>query len=389
MTGGNDIVMFLANGFASDPRVEKEAVALIAAGHSVTVLAWDREGSLPVTEERSGIRIERFGPPSGHGRGARSIPGFLRFWRSAARRAATLAPSVLHCHDLDTAIAGLLARRRLARVRDLGGIPRLVLDFHELYRQSNMIPRGVAGRLVGAVAALVERVAIPRSDAVLVANPGSMSAYRRYERDCEFHIIENAPEKTRFVPHGPRRTQPDEPLTIGYMGQKRDATSLLNLIGVTRGDARLRAILAGGGVGAAEVEAAASGCARLEVSGRFVYDDLPELYKRCDVIYAVYDASLLNWRTAFPVKVMEAMACALPVIVAQGTWVADYVREHGIGLAVDPGPGPLHTALATLLEDPAAAREMGTRGRERIDAGLNWEAVADRLVGVYRGLLGE
>ena len=399
MSGSPDILMFLTNGFASDPRVEKEAAALIGAGYRVAVLAWDREGSLPSRDERNGVAIERFGPSGGHGRGARNIPGFVSFWRAAAGRASELQPRALHCHDLDTAPAGLMARSRIARSAQGSGrgsdphadarTPALVLDFHELYRQSNMIPKGIAGTVVGGVATLVERRAVPASDAVLVANPGSMSAYARYRDRSAFHIIENAPDKGRFAPHGPRRTRPDEPLTVGFMGQKRYTASLLDLIEVTQRDERLHSILAGGGVGAAEVEAAAEGKHRLEVSGRFVYDELPALYARCDVVHAVYDTGLGNVRTLFPVKVMEAMACALPVIVAEGTWVAEYVREHGIGLAVDPGPDPLRTALTTLLEDPATAREMGRRGRDRIEAGLNWEAVADRLVDVYRGLLGE
>ena len=42
------VVMLLTNDFVSDPRVEKEAVALIGAGWDVTVLAWDRAGTAPV-----------------------------------------------------------------------------------------------------------------------------------------------------------------------------------------------------------------------------------------------------------------------------------------------------------------------------------------------------
>ncbi len=383
MKRGLDIVMFLTNGLASDPRVEKEAAALIAAGHQVTVLAWDREGSLPRVEERAGMHIERLGPVSGHGRGVRSIPGFRTYWSAAARRAVELRPDVLHCHDLDTAVAGLRARKRLSRA---GRSPRLVLDFHELYRESNMIPKGWAGRSVRLAVTLVERRSIPAADAVLVANPGSIGAYDRYASATAFHVIENAPDIDRFEPRGPLRKEPGEPLTVGFMGQKRYIDSLLDLIEVVGRDDRLRAILAGGGVGAAQVEGAAAGNDRIEVSGRFVYDELPGLYGRCDAIHAVYDTGLGNVRTLFPVKVMEAMASALPVIVAKGTWIAGYVEDHGIGYSVAPGTDELHRVLEDMLGDPARAAEMGARGRALIEAGLNWHAVADRLVDVYAGL---
>jgi glycosyltransferase involved in cell wall biosynthesis len=377
--------MFLTNGLRSDPRVEKEAAALTGAGYSVCVLAWDREGTLPRTEQRGGLHIERFGPAGGHGRGARNVPGYLSFWWAAARRSAELQPRALHCHDLDTAPAGMLARRRTPRKQRT----RLVLDFHELYRESNMIPRGVVGRLVSPVVALVERCAVPTSDAVLVANPGSMDAYRCYEGTSDFRVIENAPDAKRFSSEGPARRTASDPMTVGFMGQKRYVEGLLDLIEVVQRDERLCALLAGGGVRAHEVEAAAVGKERVEVSGRFSYDDLPALYGRCDVVHAVYDTGLGNVRTLFPVKVMEAMASALPVIVGSGTWIAGYVEEHGIGLPVERGPEALQGALETLLDDPRAAREMGMRGRALIEAGLNWETVSKRLVDAYAELLNE
>jgi glycosyltransferase involved in cell wall biosynthesis len=120
------------------------------------------------------------------------------------------------------------------------------------------------------------------------------------------------------------------------------------------------------------------------VSGPFSYDGLPDLYMQCDCIYAVYDARLGNVRTLFPVKVMEAMACGLPVIVAEGTWAGNYVLEHGIGLVVRPSDVvALRGALGALKSDPAGVAEMGRRGRGIIEGGLNWPAAAGRLTDIY------
>ena len=54
-----NILMTLANPFTHDPRVYNEARSLIKKGYKVTVLAWDKEGDSPVTEERDGINIVR------------------------------------------------------------------------------------------------------------------------------------------------------------------------------------------------------------------------------------------------------------------------------------------------------------------------------------------
>lgn len=371
------VVMLLSNGLTSDPRVEKEAAALVGAGYEVTVLAWDRGGSLPAREERGGFTIERFGPAAVHGGGLRNVGKYRTFWALASARAAQLAPDFVHCHDLDTAPAGMRAQRTSARR------PRLVLDFHELYRESNMVPqRGFAG--VGARAAirLLERRALASADVVLVANPGTLDYYRALGAGDKLVPIENAPDAAVFLPAtGPR---PARPFTVGFAGQKRYIGGLATLIDVVRRHEDTAAVLAGGGTCADEVARLAAGLDRVEVSGPFAYTDLPRLYTRSDVVYAVYDVSLGNVRTLFPVKVMEAMACGLPVIVAEGTWVGEYVSRNRVGVTVAPDDAAsLERALDLLKSDPFEAAQMGVRGRALIETGLNWSAVSARLLATY------
>jgi glycosyltransferase involved in cell wall biosynthesis len=150
----------------------------------------------------------------------------------------------------------------------------------------------------------------------------------------------------------------------------------------------LAALLAGGGTAADEVARHAAGLQRIEVSGPFAYGELPALYARCDAIYAVYDVTLGNVRTLFPVKMMEAMACALPMVVAEGTWAGEYATRTGVGLTVRPGDASsLESALVRLAEDPEAAAAMGRRGRALIEGGLDWCAVSERLVATYGRVL--
>jgi hypothetical protein len=53
------IVMLLSASGTADPRVAKEAEALVAGGYEVVVLAWDREKRDPAIIERDGWRIRR------------------------------------------------------------------------------------------------------------------------------------------------------------------------------------------------------------------------------------------------------------------------------------------------------------------------------------------
>jgi glycosyltransferase involved in cell wall biosynthesis len=283
---------------------------------------------------------------------------------------------VVHCHDLDTAPAGLAVLKRAA------GRPGLVLDMHELYRDSNMVPqRGLAARVARATVRLVERRAFRAADRIIVANPGTVDYYRSLGVGDKIIVVENAPDVKRF---GLVARDQGAPFTVGYFGQKRYLEGLRLLMEAIQPHAGMRAVLRGGGVAAGEVAALAGTMERVTSSGAFTYAELPALYAECDVVYAVYDVTLGNVRTLFPVKVMEAMASGLPVIVAGGTWIGDYVAENGIGVAVPSGDREaLEAALIALASDAKARAAMGARGRAIVEGGLNWDAATGRLLQAY------
>lgn len=364
----------------TDPRVLKEADALAAAGYEVTVLAWDRASEAERTLAMpGGWTLENVGPLAAHGAGLRNVGRYLAFWREATSRAFDLAPDAVHCHNLDSAPVALRIRRRRRR-----GV-RLVFDFHEIYRESRALPqRGVAGAVARAAARVLERRSLAAADQVITVVEAQVGYYEALGARG-VAVIENAPDLERYAPV----VRDAHDFVVSFIGQKRLLTALENLMTAVQGLPRVRALLVGGGPGQDAVAAFAEGLERVEVAGRIDPSDVPALYRRCDAVYACYDATLLNWRTALPVKVMEGMACALPVIVTKGTYIAEYVERNGLGLAVDYSDvGELTRALARLEGDRAAAREMGRRGREIVERELNWGAVARRLVGSYDALFG-
>lgn len=372
------VVMLLTNDFVADPRVEKEALALIGAGFDVTVLAWDRAGTAPVREVREGISIERFGPRATHGAGPRALSLYGEFWRAVAARARELEPRVVHCHDMDTVPAG----RRAVKGTDT----RLVLDFHELYRESRVVPRmPIVGDVVAAGIDRVEAGGLAHADLVVLAWPGMLKRYQA-RFDGPVVVVDNAPDLDRFAPDPAPRG--DRSFDVCYIGQKRYVASLELLIDVVQRHDDLACFLAGGGVGETRIAEYAQGKQRVEVIGRVRYDEIPALYRGRDCVYTLYDAAVGNARIHMPVKVMEAMACALPVLVTAGTWVGGYVEREGIGFAVDStDPSAVEAAIVRLKDDPDLAHDMGTRGRAIVEDTLNWEAASQRLVAAYRALL--
>lgn len=88
---------------------------------------------------------------------------------------------------------------------------------------------------------------------------------------------------------------------------------------------------------------------------------------------------------SFGMAVVEAMAAARPVVVTRSCGWKE-LETRGAGLLVDQTPQAIADALVRLIDDPAAAAAMGTRGRAWADRAFTWPAVADAFAAAYAGL---
>ncbi|HEX5724561.1 MAG TPA: glycosyltransferase [Longimicrobiaceae bacterium] len=107
----------------------------------------------------------------------------------------------------------------------------------------------------------------------------------------------------------------------------------------------------------------------------------------CDafVLPAVVDAK--GDTEGLGVVLLEAMSYARPVLASEAGGIVDIVRDGRNGFLLTPGDADaLAGAVAALMDDPARARALGLQGREDVEAGFSWDAIADRLAGIYRGL---
>src|SRR4051812_31329369 len=150
--------MLLQRTSRYDNRVLREARALAAAGHAVTIVelapgdrdAEARPGELAIASALPHPAAKRWIPFKLH----RFVSG-LTIVRAALR----LRPDVVHAHDVAMLPSGWLAAR-LARAQ-------LVYDTHEL-------ATGVAyrTRAYARLVAVLERLIVPRADAVITVSDG-------------------------------------------------------------------------------------------------------------------------------------------------------------------------------------------------------------------------
>jgi sugar transferase (PEP-CTERM/EpsH1 system associated) len=110
-------------------------------------------------------------------------------------------------------------------------------------------------------------------------------------------------------------------------------------------------------------------------------DDVRPFLKRAAVAVAPlrYGAGIQN-------KVLEAMACATPVVSTPQAVSALSVRPGREALVAED-PGEFAEKVLCLLDDVRRQRQLGQAGRSFVEANHCWEAIASRLEEIYREVI--
>jgi mannosyltransferase len=121
---------------------------------------------------------------------------------------------------------------------------------------------------------------------------------------------------------------------------------------------------------------------RFAITGELSVDEVRRWYRRL-TIYA-----FTSRNEGFGLTLIEAMSVGAAV-VASRAGAAELVIQDGVtGVLTPPGDvEALVAALEPLMRDPAAATEMGARGRARALENFSIDVEAKRIADVYRGLV--
>ncbi|MBU4332090.1 glycosyltransferase family 4 protein [Patescibacteria group bacterium] len=104
--------------------------------------------------------------------------------------------------------------------------------------------------------------------------------------------------------------------------------------------------------------------------------DLPAFYNIADVVVL----PSIDKSEAFGLVLIEAMACAKPVIASDLAGVRSVVEDGVNGFLVKPkNTGELANRIDYVLSNIETAKQMGGRGREKVERVYNWERVGQDL----------
>jgi len=389
------IVLVTHSYYEEDPRVRRQAEAILAAGRPVDVIALRGPGDASEGEV-DGVRVRRLDVQRHQGAGLGTyLVEYLAFF---VRVALTLVRSHPRRRYALVQVATLPDWLVLAALPlRLVGVP-VILDLHESMPDffRSRFPRA-ANPIVHRSLLLAERLSIGAATHALTVNdalrdrlvglgvaPGHVS------------VVRNTPSLARFDPaaHAARQFMADGSLRLVYAGA---LTPTYELDVAIRAVARLAAArpplsvhldIYGRGDSRPALEALTAELAigdRITFHGRIPLDVVPAAIARADIGLAptrrdtFTDASLSTKILEYAAMRRAAVASRLPLVTH--TFPDDTVATYAPG-----DPDDLAAQVLRLIDDPAA-RQAAVERAAALVAGMAWEHDAVAYLALLEGFM--
>jgi glycosyltransferase involved in cell wall biosynthesis len=186
-----------------------------------------------------------------------------------------------------------------------------------------------------------------------------------------------------------RRHGLEDDVVVGYVGTFQRWHGVNGLLSacarLRRGDRRIKVLLVGPYFADAMKfgkEIGLDGDAIF--TGPVSYEAVPHYINACDILCAPYDPSLSTIRSesgiGAPLKVLEYMACAKPIVSTSVPPITKVVENGRTGVLVPPGDiASLASALGDLVDARQHRESLGRSAREAVVARYSWDALTETL----------
>jgi glycosyltransferase involved in cell wall biosynthesis len=393
-SAGKRILMLLQNNpYPRDTRVRREALALVAAGHEVTVIS-PRAPDQSAVEVVDGVHAYRYpAPPEADG-----FAGYVLEYGTAVVASAVLTLwvllrrgfDVIHAHNPPDLFVLVAAPYKLFG-------KRFVFDHHDLAPE--MYDARFRERARPAVRTLLrwaERLTFRLADHVISTNESyrEVALQRGGVSPERVTVVRNGPILERWVSAEPDPAwRAKAPTLIGYIGQMAMHDGIdyllraLHELVTTLGRDDVHLVLIGEGSDKPRLEALRDelGLAPyVTFTGHVSDDEVVRILASSDVCVSPDPKDPFTERSTM-IKLTEYMALSKPMVAFD---LLEHRRTAGDAALYARPNDVLDFArqIERLMDDPALRQALGREGRRRMEEGLSWEHSRPALLGVYESL---
>jgi len=344
--------------------VQKVAREMVRRGHEVTVVTASDSGT-PCREQDQGVEILR----------VRSMPN--PFWSEGRlpilsyeglqEIVADVQPDVINTHD-----SGLLGVQLYRLEHEKKHVPEL-LTCHYL-------PRYVTHyiKIGDAVEEVVEDIAweitirlINGFDHVIFPTRTQRQAFIEEGLETPSTVISNGLDISRYSPTGSdeedivtRYGLPPGPriLVVGRLARDKKLDVLIRAMKEVTSTHQAHLILVGRGDDRQRLQALAERLGlrdRVHFLGYVPEEDLPALYRHCDIFAIASDVEVQS------IPTLQAAATGLPIVAAEAAALPELVETNTNGHLVPPDdPAAFASAFREILDDPELIERLGRASLE-------------------------
>lgn len=387
------IALIWKNDYPWDVRVEKIVNTLHEAGHDVYLLCGNKK-KLPREEIIGGVKVIRLPfSRSNFLNSLISLPFYFNpFWmRMAASAVQRKGIEMVIVRDLPLISIGLFLKKKFR-------IP-LILDMAENYPAMywDRINKGGWTAIKNwfiknpRLMEYIERRATEKCDHILVVVEESAQRLIGNGADsAKISIVSNTPDLRIFANTVPAKERKHVQLVYAGFIQARGLDIIVESLSRIRGiGTPVRFVIIGEGHYLNQLKL---------ITKRHRVEDMVEFkgwVKNTSIPAYILDSDIgviphkknPHSDTTVPNKLFDYMACAKPVIVSNAGPLKRIVEEERCGVIFTAGSVDSFTdALKKILQNPAAATEMGRNGAAAVQRRYNWGYDADVLRRVVAAL---
>ncbi|MCS3922225.1 glycosyltransferase involved in cell wall biosynthesis [Methanococcus voltae PS] len=368
------ILMTATNPVTNDPRILKEAKALIEAGHDITIVAWDRECKNPSETTKEGINIIRVPVRASYGNMKEFIKTLPIFYKKAYKIIKKLDFDAIHTHDFDTAFLGYILKKQGIKSKDTNKRIKWVYDVHDLYESFVEKNNPNLSKIISKL------------DGIFMKNADTLIVTTEYVRDLLSKRMPEVSKKITIVsnsinsPNILLKTDKSE-FMVFYGGVLSRTRYILEMMDICE-ELNIKMTIAGIGVLENEIKKRCEKSNYLKFLGELPHKELLEEMNDYSLNFAIYDPSIQNNMISVPNKLFESMCLGIPIIVIEGSYMANVVKTNNCGLTVQFNEQSVKETILKLKTDKELYKTL-SENAVKAYPNYTWNKQVEKLLKMY------
>lgn len=341
---GNMKILMLVTGDASrDTRVQYEKNTLTINGHSVKIKDWKHK----------------------HQNKLFTILLLIKWWITTYRYYSTLDFDIVHCHDFDTLLVGVLLKKKTKC--------KLIYDAHELYAYMTNI----------RIILPFEKLLLKNVDRCITVHE-KVASYIYNLGGVNLDIVRNCKPQMNTDYKKPKNYNG---LIISYFGILSYTRMFPELIDTIGNIPHVYFIVGGYGKEYEKVKNKCKQYGNIAFRGWQPEKEVLRWTQLSDAVICMLNPSNINCCNGMPNKLYECLVTGRPLITTKNTFAGKKVTELECGYIVEYNAQDIQQLLMHMLYNKDECRKLGQNAFRHGKDEYNWEKEKKKLIKIYEELI--